>query len=235
MATKKPLLKLSDGKRRLVDRLGYHFKDLSLVETALSHRSVGAHNNERLEFLGDSIVNFIIGEALFQQFPQCREGELSQMRAQLVKGVTLAEIAREFEIGDQLNLGPGEMKSGGFRRESILADTVEALIGAIYLDGGMDICRENVLRWYQQRLAAISPKGANKDAKSQLQELLQSRKKALPKYQLINATGSDHDQSFEIECVIGHLKQSFTGIGTSRRAAEQLAAAQALSQLQELL
>lgn len=233
MPSKKTLLKLPDGKRRLVERLGYSFKDLSLVETALSHRSVGAHNNERLEFLGDSIVNFIIGEALFQQFPQCQEGELSQMRAQMVKGVTLAEIAREFEIGDQLNLGQGELKSGGFRRESILADAVEALIGAMYLDGGMDICRENVLRWYRTRLEKISPKGANKDAKSKLQEWLQSTKKALPVYSVVQASGDDHEQSFEIECMITHLQRSFTAVGSSRRAAEQAAAAKALDQLQK--
>ena len=226
---------MPSNQQTLIRRLGYHFNDPALVELALSHRSVGAKNNERLEFLGDSIVNFLMAEALFVKFPQCREGELSQMRAQLVKGKTLAEIAREFELGDYLNLGPGELKSGGFRRESILADTVEAIIGAIYLDGGMDACKEHVTRWYQSRLEAISPQGANKDAKSQLQELLQSRKKSLPQYHLVETTGSDHEQHFEIECEIEYLQQRFLGEGSNRRAAEQAAAQRALDHCSPLL
>ncbi|MEE8056290.1 MAG: ribonuclease III [Pseudomonadales bacterium] len=217
----------------LIRRLGYDFRDLSLVDLALSHCSVGGNNNERMEFLGDSIVNFIIGEALYQKFPGSREGELSQMRAQLVKGVTLAEIAREFNLGDYLNLGPGELKSGGFRRESILADTVEALIGAIYLDGGMEICRERVLTWYASRLEKISSQLSNKDAKSQLQEWLQSRKKDLPRYHLVETTGNPHQQQFKVECEISFLKLRFHGSGSNRRAAEQVAAQVALNHLQE--
>ncbi len=218
----------------LISRLGYDFQDDSLVDLALSHRSVGANNNERLEFLGDSILNFIIGEALFKQFPQCREGDLSRLRAQMVKGVTLAEVAREFNLGDYLHLGPGELKSGGFRRESILADTVEALIGAIYLDGGLDACRDRVLSWYASRLQGISLQSPNKDAKSQLQEFLQSRKKALPVYHLEATKGNDHQQQFEVACEITHLAQRFHGSGSSRRAAEQAAAQVALDQLQAL-
>ena len=225
---------MSDNNAPLIRCLGYDFHDSSLVDLALSHRSVGANNNERLEFLGDSIVNFIIGEALFKQFPQCREGELSRMRAQMVKGVTLAEIAREFNLGDYLHLGPGELKSGGCRRESILADAVEALIGAIYLDGGMDACRTCILSWYASRLQTISSHESNKDAKSRLQEFLQSRKKALPHYHLQATTGSDHQQQFEVECEIAHIMQRFRGSGSNRRAAEQAAAQAALDQLQAL-
>ena len=216
----------------LVRCLGYRFNDPALVELALSHRSYSANNNERLEFLGDSIVNFLIGEALFEKFPDAREGDLSRMRAELVKGKTLAELAREFSIGDFLNLGPGEMKSGGHRRESILADVVEALIGAIYKEAGMDVCRERVLSWYASRLEGISPQSSQKDAKTQLQEFLQSRKKPLPIYHLVASTGFEHDQQFEIECEVAGIKPSVKGCGGNRRTAEQNAAAEALALLQ---
>lgn len=224
---------MPDNTSELIRRLGYDFKQSELIELALSHRSVGSANNERLEFLGDSILNYIIGEALFKKFPQCREGELSRMRAQLVKGVTLAEIAREFNLGDYLRLGPGEMKSGGFRRESILADAVEALIGAIYLDGGMDASRERVLIWYHTRLQNIMPGSANRDAKSQLQEYLQSRQKSLPVYRLVATSGSDHQQEFEVDCEISHRALHFRGRGSNRRAAEQAAAQLALDEMQQ--
>lgn len=216
----------------LIRRLGHRFTDMSLVDLALSHRSVGSKNNERLEFLGDSIVNYLMAEALYKQFPGCREGDLSRMRAQLVKGKTLAEIAVEFELGDFLRLGPGEMKSGGHRRESILADTVEALIGAMFLDGGMDVCREHVGRWYQSRLESMAVQGTAKDAKTSLQELLQSRKQSLPHYELLTISGSDHQQQFTIECQIEHLTQGFTGVAGNRREAEQIAAQAALDVLQ---
>lgn len=216
----------------LIKRLGYQFQDEELVNLALSHRSVGANNNERLEFLGDSIVNFLMAEALYEKYPDCREGDLSQMRAQLVKGETLAELAREFSLGDFLNLGQGELKSGGFRRQSILADTVEALIGAMYIDSDMTTCREHVLRWYHSRLEKISPK-AIKDPKTSLQELLQSTQRALPIYRLLETTGSDHQQQFTIECEIEHLSKRFVGNGNNRRAAEQAAAKQALELLKQ--
>jgi ribonuclease-3 len=224
-------MKLSVGKRQLIQRLGYDFNDTSLVEIALSHRSVGANNNERLEFLGDSILNFTIGEALFNKFPNCREGSLSHMRAQMVKGVTLAEIAKEFAIGDNLNLGSGELKSGGHRRESILADTVEALIGAIYIDGGMVVCQQRIMAWYQSRLDFITPENSAKDSKTQLQEYLQGRKKALPIYTAKQLSDELHLQLFEVECEIAHLQQRFVGRGSSRRAAEQSAALAALDVL----
>ncbi len=218
---------------QLTRKLGHQFADLSLVDLALSHRSVGAKNNERLEFLGDSIVNFLMAEALFEKFPTSREGELSQMRSQLVKGETLAAIAKEFSVGDYLNLGPGELKSGGHRRESILADALEALIGAIYLDGGMDICRQYVNRWFATRLDEIAPRESNKDAKTRLQEWLQARQMPLPKYLLVNTSGSDHQQQFTIECEIHHLQQRFSGDGSSRRVAEQAAAEEALAALHQ--
>ena len=219
-------------KRLLIATLGHDFTDESLVDLALSHRSVGAKNNERLEFLGDSILGFVIGEALYQKFPKIKEGELSQMRSKLVKGKTLAELAREFELGNYLKLGQGELKSGGFRRESILADTVEALIGAMYLDAGMDTCKHHLLRWYASRLEAICPQGGHKDPKTLLQELLQSRKKNLPTYEVLNTSGDDHQQHFEVKCRVADIKQGFVGEGSNRRAAEQAAATKALAVLQ---
>ncbi len=231
-AKKRQTESMHSDNNRLIKRLGYPFTDESLVDRALSHRSVGSVNNERLEFIGDSIVNFLMAEALFNQFPDSREGELSQMRAQLVKGATLAEIAREFELGDFLHLGPGELKSGGHRRDSILADAVEALIGAMYLDGGMDACRKHVNVWYQSRLESISPRQEIKDAKSRLQEYLQGRGRSLPKYHVRETTGCDHQQEFTVECEIEHLKQRFEGVGSSRRSAEQAAAQAAIDHLQ---
>ena len=212
--------------------LGYHYQDASLLQQALTHRSAYYKHNERLEFLGDSVLGFIISDALFKQFPDVPEGDLSRMRATLVKGLTLAEIAREFELSDCLILGPGELKSGGFRRESILADTVEALIGAMYLDSNIDTTRERVLAWYASRLAAIEPGIGQKDAKTQLQEWLQGRKQALPVYQVIEVKGEAHNQAFTIHCIIQGFEQPIIGTGTSRRKAEQQAAEKALEQLQ---
>ncbi|MFT5879291.1 MAG: ribonuclease-3 [Moritella sp.] len=212
--------------------LGYQYKNDGLLQQALTHRSAYYKHNERLEFLGDSVLGFIISDALFKQFPDVPEGDLSRMRATLVKGLTLAELAREFELSDCLILGPGELKSGGFRRESILADTVEALIGAMYLDSDISETRERVLAWYATRLAAIEPGIGQKDAKTQLQEWLQGRKQALPLYQVVEVKGEAHNQEFTIHCVIAGLEQPVTGKGTSRRKAEQEAAQRALEQLQ---
>lgn len=223
-----------DAKLLLTRRLGYAFKNFALAEQALTHRSFSNNNNERSEFLGDSILNFVIGEALFLRFPKADEGDLSRMRARLVKGETLAEIAREFRLGDCLNLGPGELKSGGFRRESILADAMEALIGAIYLDGGLDICRERVLAWYGERLQRVVPGEVNKDPKTRLQELLQARALALPVYQLVDARGEAHNQLFDVACEIAALQCSFRGSGGNRRSAEQAAAQAALDHLEHL-
>ena len=202
---------------RLERKLGYEFSDRSRLELALTHRSCGSRNNERLEFLGDSIVNFAIAEALYERFPKAREGQLSRLRARMVRGVTLAELGREFELGDFLRLGSGELKSGGFRRESILADAVEAIIGAIYLDAGMDI------------LSASDQQ--NKDPKTRLQEYLQARQNSLPKYQVVNIAGDAHDQVFSVMCELEGLGKSTQGEGSSRRGAEQQAARNALQLL----
>nr|WP_283777753.1 ribonuclease III [Sansalvadorimonas sp. 2012CJ34-2] len=209
-------------------KLGYTFNDPDLAVLALTHRSYGGRNNERLEFLGDSIVNFLIAEDLFRRFPEAREGQLSRLRARMVRGKTLAELAREFGLGDFLLLGSGELKSGGFRRESILADTVEALLGAIFLDSGMDACRERVQVWYASRLETLSVTDQhNKDPKTRLQEFLQSRQQKLPDYELLSVEGKAHDQTFRVSCHVQGL-DSTEGTGSSRRVAEQQSARRAL-------
>ncbi|MGM0926968.1 MAG: ribonuclease III [Pseudomonadota bacterium] len=213
-------------------RLGHDFGDSSLLELAMTHRSFGGQNNERLEFLGDSIVNFVIAEALFRRFPEAREGQLSRLRARLVKGQTLAELAREMGFGEHLRLGSGEMKSGGHRRESILADAVEAIIGAIYLDAGMEAVRARILSWYAARLEEISLQDTQKDPKTRLQEFLQSRQVPLPRYEVVNVEGEAHAQTFTVDCHVELLEKHTTGIGSSRRHAEQQAAEVALKQLE---
>ena len=208
----------------LCQKLGYEFTTPDLMISALTHRSVKAENNERLEFLGDSIVNFVIAEALFTKFPSEREGKLSRLRANLVNGDTLAEIAQEFDLGPCLRLGPGEIKSGGRERTSILADAVEAIIAAIYLDGGMEPCKTCVLNWYEERLANIHKAKTIKDPKTRLQELLQSKKLPLPSYDIAKVEGNAHNQTFNIECRVEGLSHIAKGQGTSRRRAEQQAA-----------
>ncbi|GGB74510.1 ribonuclease III [Shewanella inventionis] len=216
---------------RLCRTLGYEFTNLELLTQALTHRSAANKHNERLEFLGDSILSIVISDALYHQFPKATEGDLSRMRATLVKGDTLTLIAKEFKLGDYLYLGPGELKSGGFRRESILADAVEAIIGAIYLDANLDTCRDLLLKWYEERLAKIKPGINQKDPKTILQEHLQGFKKPLPDYQVVAVEGEAHDQTFTVECKISELNQVVTGVASSRRKAEQLAAAQVLELL----
>lgn len=220
--------------QRLQRRLGYAFKDPGMLKLALTHRSHGAHNNERLEFLGDSILNFIVGEALFRRFPEAREGQLSRLRSQMVKGDTLAEISREFELGECLTLGEGEMKSGGQRRDSILADTLEALIGAIYLEAGFEPCAERVNAWYQSRLEALSLEQPAKDAKTRLQEFLQANKLPLPEYNVVEVEGEAHAYRFTIECRVATLNESARARANSRRVAEKQAAAEVLEKLQKL-
>lgn len=219
---------LSIKYQRLQQRLGYEFKQHKLLELALTHRSFGAHNNERLEFLGDSILNLIIGEALFHRFPEAREGQLSRLRAQLVKGETLAEIAREYELGECLILGEGEMKSGGHKRDSILADCVEALIGAIFTETHLDTCRTHVLTWYQSRLDALTLGATDKDPKSRLQEYLQAQHKPLPEYEVVETLGEAHSHVFTIECRVAVLKQTVRAQASNRREAEKLAAIEVL-------
>lgn len=223
---------MSNSLNAFSRRIGHTFDDSGLLELAMTHRSFGGQNNERLEFLGDSIVNFIIAEALFQRFPQAREGQLSRLRARLVKGQTLAELAREMAFGECLRLGSGEMKSGGHRRESILADAVEAVLGAIYLDAGMEVARARVLSWYAERLEAISLDDTQKDPKTRLQEFLQSRQVPLPRYEVTSVEGEAHAQTFTVECHVEVLEEHTLGVGSSRRHAEQQAAAQALWRLE---
>ncbi|MDD8059435.1 ribonuclease III [Shewanella metallivivens] len=216
---------------RLCRTLGYEFNNIELLAQALTHRSAANKHNERLEFLGDSILSIVISDALYHQFPKATEGDLSRMRATLVKGDTLTLIAKEFKLGDYLYLGPGELKSGGFRRESILADAVEAIIGAIYLDADLEVCRKLLLTWYAERLAKIKPGINQKDPKTILQEHLQGFKKPLPDYQVVAVEGEAHDQTFTVECKITELNEVVTGVASSRRKAEQLAAAQVLELL----
>jgi len=216
---------------RLQRALGYQFKDPALLEQALTHRSAGKRNNERLEFLGDSIVNHVIAEALYRRFPTVREGSLSRMRASLVKGVTLAELARELQLGENLKLGSGERKSGGHRRDSILADTLEALAGAILLEGGYAACCDCLLRWFDSRLAAMTEASDDRDPKTRLQEYLQGRGLPLPDYALVGVDGDDHDREFEVACRLTDSDVETRGQGSSRRSAEQAAAEAALASL----
>lgn len=213
---------------RLERQLGYQFKDQDLMVLALTHRSFAGRNNERLEFLGDAILNFIAGEALFERFPQAREGQLSRLRARLVKGETLAVLARGFDLGEYLRLGSGELKSGGFRRESILADALEGLIGAIYLDAGMEVARDRVLAWLANEFEGLTLVDTNKDPKTRLQEFLQSRACELPRYDVVDIQGDPHCRTFIVECQISLLNEKTLGQGASRRIAEQVAAAAAL-------
>lgn len=219
--------------KQLMQFLGYEFKDQNLLARALTHRSVSSHNNERLEFLGDSLLNFIIAGRLFELFPKTREGELSRLRAKLVKGETIAEMGKELNLSDYLILSSGELKSGGHERNSILADSFEAIIAAIYLDSGFDVCRERVLTWYKERLEAPDLFKQLKDPKSRLQEHLQADQKALPEYEIINITGEAHEQVFEVRCDVKDLKLSATAKDTTRRNAEQKAAAIILTQLEQ--
>lgn len=212
----------------LVRTLGHNYADETLLELALTHRSCGKRNNERLEFLGDSILNFVIAEALFNKFPKAREGEMSRLRARLVKGETLAEIARELGLGDFLRLGSGELKSGGFRRDSILADAVEAIIGSIHLDAGPVASKDFVLKLYASRLDALDMEETLKDSKTRLQEYLQSRRQPLPAYELERVEGEAHDQTFYISCQVALLSEPTQGKGSSRRQAEQESARAAL-------
>ena len=212
----------------LEKKLGYTFNDQSMLVRALTHRSAGARHNERLEFLGDSLLSMVIADALFHRFPKVNEGDMSRMRATLVREKTLAELAREFDLGEYLILGPGELKSGGFRRESILADAVEAIIGAVYLDANIEQVQTMMLGWYEDRLNGIQPGIEQKDPKTRLQELLQGKRKPLPTYTVEQVIGEAHNQKFTVHCQIEGMAQPVIGIGTSRRKAEQSAAEHAL-------
>ncbi len=212
-------------------RVGHTFSDSALLQQAFTHRSYSSSNNERLEFLGDSILNTVITKRLFKQFPALREGELSRMRASLVKGVTLAQLARELRLGEQLLLGAGELKSGGRRRESILADAFEALVGALYIDAGFALTEAFLLREYADLLDALDAQAVDKDAKTQLQELLQARQHSLPTYRVVDESGAAHAMHFVVACEAKPLPTAAQGEGSSRREAEQNAAHAALELL----
>lgn len=213
---------------RLCRHLDYEFKSLSFLKQALTHRSANVKNNERFEFLGDSILSMVISHALFKRFPDQNEGQLSRLRAHLVKGEMLAHIALELNLGDYLYLGQGELKSGGFRRASTLADALEAVFAAIFFDGGFDAAQQVILKLYQSRLDDSDLNDTLKDPKTQLQEYLQSKKIPLPEYTLINVLGEEHEQVFYVRCELHGLNQSAEGHAETRRKAEQIAAKQLL-------
>jgi len=212
-------------------KLGHVFSDAALLKTALTHRSFGTPNNERLEFLGDGILDFVIAAALFHRFPNLPEGDLSRLRANLVRQESLHRLALELGIGDVLRLGEGELRSGGAQRPSILADALEALFGAIYLDAGFVAAQGVIEKLYAPLIDELKPGHFQKDAKTRLQEWLQGRKKPLPRYQLMETTGAAHEQRFEVACHIDSPALRTIGHGSSRRIAEQVAAEQALKEL----
>lgn len=216
----------------MTERIGHRFRNAGLLEQALTHRSAGAPHNERLEFLGDALVNLIVAEALYAHWPRADEGALTRARAELVRESALAPIARTLELGARLTLGPGEMKSGGHRRDSILADALEALVAAIYLDSDFETCRAAVLPWFQEAIDALPPPHkVGKDAKTRLQEWLQGRQKPLPVYTLLAETGEEHAKNFHVSCTLSQPPLVAEGIAHSRRAAEQIAAEAMLEQL----
>ncbi len=213
--------------------LGYSFSDITLIEQALTHRSAGGLNNERFEFLGDAILGFVIADVLFQHFGHASEGQLSRLRSSLVKRDTLAIIARQHQVGDYLHLGSGELRSGGQSRDSILADAVEAIIAAVYLDGGYDSSRKVILDLFEERLEKIDLTAQQKDPKTRLQEFFQARKQGLPSYEVVSISGDPHDQNFKIRCQIAETGNETLGEGSSRRRAEQDAAQQMLQGLKD--
>jgi ribonuclease III len=213
--------------RKIEQKLGYRFSQVALLNEALTHRSHSAIHNERLEFLGDSVLNCAIAEALFRRFPQLAEGELSRLRAALVNKNVLHEIALSVELGDTLALGEGELKSGGYQRPSILADALEALFGAVFVDAGFSVAAGVIAKLFATHFDRLDPKCIAKDNKTRLQEYLQSRKIALPKYDIVETSGEAHEQIFRVVCYIPSLKIEVEGKGASRKLAEQDAAAAA--------
>ncbi|HET6565219.1 MAG TPA: ribonuclease III [Xanthomonadales bacterium] len=213
--------------------MDYRFADITLLQDALTHRSAGPKNNERLEFLGDSILSMVVSQRLYERFPETDEGGLSRMRARIVRGKTLAEVAARLGLGKHIRLGQGEMKSGGIRRSSILADTLEALLGAILLDGGYTACQAVIANLFFPLIDDLPPAESLKDAKTLLQEWLQARGKALPEYRLVLEEGADHAKSFYVECRLGDSMPAMTAVASSRRAAEQLAAGLCLEALRK--
>jgi len=214
----------------LSGRLGFEFADDTLLQRALTHRSFSPDNNERLEFLGDSILNLVVSTELYRYFQELSEGELTRLRSMLVREATLADMARSLELGEFLRLGGGELKSGGFDRDSILADAFEALLGAIYLDGGLDAVTRVILKLYAERLESLDPSKVPKDSKTELQEELQKSGRPLPVYELRSIEGEPHTQQFFVDCIVDNMPD-VSGEGSSRRNAEQDAAAKMLMHL----
>ena len=224
----------TDGHASGSDPWGHRFVDDSLLRQALTHRSASPRHNERLEFLGDALVNLFVAQALYERWPKADEGALTRARADLVRESSLAAIARELDLGERLQLGPGEMKSGGHRRDSILADALEALVAAIHLDAGFETCRATVLPWFLSRIEALPAGKVGKDAKTRLQEWLQARQAELPEYTLIDSVGEDHEKLFRIRCSVRTPELDADGQGSSRRVAEQQAAERLLQQLEQI-
>jgi ribonuclease III len=216
----------------VLEKLSYEPRDAALFSAALTHRSVSAANNERLEFLGDAVLNLLVAEHLYQAFPSASEGDLSRLRSKLVSGESLAQVAASLGLGEALHLGSGELKTGGFRRKSILADALEALCGAIFLDGGLSAARTVVATLFAARIAALPAPATLKDAKTRLQEFLQSQGLALPSYVVERIEGEAHAHTFQVRCEIASLGRHAQGSGATRRSAEQEAAARVLCELE---
>jgi ribonuclease-3 len=223
---------VNTDSRRLARALGYPFVRLELLQQALTHRSAGAVNNERLEFLGDALIGFAVAEALVDRFPQADEGTLSRMRASLVKRESLAQLARGLQLGDYLRLGTGELRTGGHTRDSILADALEAVLGAVYLDGGFARAQTVVMQLFRVPLEQLNEARASKDPKTRLQELLQARRRPIPEYEVLTVGGTQHAQSFTVSCVLPDDRRCSRGEGSSRRRAEQAAAEAMLTQFE---
>ena len=225
---------MASNAKQLQDRLQYQFSDPQLLNLALSHRSCGSNNNERLEFLGDAVLGMAISSFLFKRFPEAREGDLSRIRSQLVRAESLAEIARELDLGPELLLGPGEMKSGGHRRDSILGDTVEALLGAVFLDQGLVAVEACIQNWFSASLNTLTLDTPVKDAKTALQEWLQARGKPLPEYLVVKTEGEDHSRLFTMSCTIDAVEETAQATASSRRKAEQLVAEKLVKKLENI-
>jgi ribonuclease III len=217
---------------RLEQKITYQFQNKVLLKDALRHRSARGDNNERLEFLGDAILNFVIASTLYLKYPQVKEGDLSRLRANLVKGETLSALAKEFDLGNYIELGASEIRSGSLVRKSILADTMEAIVGAIYLDGGIVPCQQCILNWYDKRLNKPLNQQVQKDPKSRLQEYLQARQLTLPSYSILKMVGVAHNQLFYVCCEVEELSFKTEGTGANRREAEQQAAEAFLQTIQ---
>jgi ribonuclease-3 len=222
---------LNKAHAGLCRRLAYDFTDPGLLERALTHRSKSGRNYERLEFLGDSVLNFVVSDELYRRYPDLPEGNLTRLRATLVRQQTLASMARALDLGDCVELGSGELKSGGYDRDSILADTLEAVFGAVYCDGGLEPARRTILALYAYAFSTLDPRAVPKDPKTRLQEYLQQRGLPLPSYHILEVTGEPHNQRFVVECRVEGLTPSVRGEGASRRRAEQQAAADAFERL----